>query len=341
VGALKNRDFLYTARVWNLDEMPSVCGLCAKGCSIRVDSLKGEVKRVMARENKDVNGFWVCDRGRVETRFVNSPARLERPLGRQGAMGWDAALKQAAEALKKAGEDKAGAWGIVHASATNEELWLFRRLVKDTLGIENIAVLACPDVAPLAFPGFKAPADGNANRLGCQVLLGVKNAEESVARFNEAGARGDVRHVIMLSGLQREAREADEIITKAGLRDSLAREQLKNFVLLDFQKTALCEHAHCTLPTQTHFEQGGSFINADMRLQAFRAALPFPLKGRPATETLQDLLAALSPEAKAGTAKPRVIVGAAALFDEMAKSVPQFAAHSHLSLIRQKGAPLL
>ncbi|MCC6573447.1 MAG: (2Fe-2S)-binding protein [Planctomycetes bacterium] len=355
VGALKNKDFLYTARVWNLDEMPGVCGLCAKGCAIRVDSLKGDIKRVMARENLDVNGFWVCDNTRLDFKWANSPKRMDRPHTRQGDVSWEKGLTLAHDALTKARSDKESAWALIHASATNEELYLFRKLFKETLGIENIAVMALPDGEALNFPQFKSPADRNANRFGAQMILGVKNAEESTAKFIAAAEAGTVKHAIVCAGFAHGV-QGIEPVAKA-----LGSQSVQNITVIDFQQSLLTELAHLTLPSQTYFETGGSWVNCDLRLQAFRASLPFPLKGRAMTEIFQDLIAKLAtPEqpsatttigdngvavavavAASTTVKPRVIIGAAAIFDELVKAVPQFAGHSHLSLIRSKGAKLL
>jgi NADH-quinone oxidoreductase subunit G len=180
VGALKNKDFLYTARVWNLDENAGVCGLCSKGCATRVDSLKGVVKRIMARENLEVNGFWVCDQGRLDHKWVNSEKRFDRPLVKGGSgdrsVAWATGYSRAAEALKKMGAEKGEAWILAQASATNEELWLVKQ-ISLALGIENLAVMAAPDREPINYPGFKAPKDANANRLGAQIILGVSSAE--------------------------------------------------------------------------------------------------------------------------------------------------------------------
>ena len=362
VGALKNKDFLYTARVWNLDENPGVCGLCSKGCATRVDSLKGVVKRIMARENLDVNGWWVCDQGRLDHKWVNSDKRYDRPLvksatGTDKSVSWSKGFTLATEALQKAAAEKDSAWALVHASATNEELWLFKMLV-DSLGITNRAVIAAPDREPIVLKAFQAPKDSNANRAGARIILGIDNAEDSISRFVAASKAGSVKHVFVLSGLPHGFEGL------APVTEALGQQSVSNIVAIDFQQGLLTELANVSLASQTWFENGGSWVNADNRLQAFRAALPFGLKGRPATEILQELLTRVStsgsqpgtapagsptPEtntsaatatATATAATPKVILGPAALFDELAPQVPQFTGHSHLSLIRTKGTKL-
>ena len=65
VGALTSREFRFKQRVWFLTSGNSVCQECARGCSVRVDTYKGEVLRLVPRDNPQVNGPWMCDYGRL------------------------------------------------------------------------------------------------------------------------------------------------------------------------------------------------------------------------------------------------------------------------------------
>jgi NADH-quinone oxidoreductase subunit G len=361
VGALKNRDFLYTARVWNLDEMPGTCGLC-------------EVVRVMARENPNVNGFWVCDQTRLDYKWINSPKRIDLPHTKEGAVSWQKGYDLAAEGLKSAAQSPDKAWAVAHATMTNEELFLFKKLIA-RLGITRVAVMSEPDKAPLDFPGFKSPADANANRHGVQIVLGIDDCEASVQRFVAACEGGEVEHVFVWAGLPHGTPES---ITRA-----LGTEKIRNIVAVDFQRSLLTELANVTLPVTTYVETAGSWVNHEWLLQAFRAALRHPREGRVGTELLQELLYAVtegehegevsshgtpqgvgaddpmeSPVVQRGwegsatipvfagsgevAVKARkMIVGPAAVFAQMASELPQFGGHTHLSLIKSNGAKLL
>jgi NADH-quinone oxidoreductase subunit G len=377
VGALKNRDFLYTARVWNMDEMPGVCGLCAKGCAVRVDSLAGQgVTRVMGRENRNVNDWWVCDRGRLDYKWINSPQRIDTPLTPQGHVGWEKGYELAMDALTRASADSTRAWAVGHASMTNEELYLFKQLI-GKLGISNVALMAEPDVEPLEFPGFKAPADGNANRLGARILLGIDDAEASAKRFADACGRGEVAHAFVWSGLPHGMETQGAVIEALG--------KVGNIVAVDFRRSALTDRAAVTLAGTTYVETAGSWVNHEMLLQAFRAALPYPREGRVGTEILQELIHRLdeagaeepqervttplgrpagdpykqgvrqrgaegsatipviegSGQVALGTRARKLIIGPAAVFNRMAEEVSQFSGHSHLKLIQSNGAPLV
>ena len=64
VGALTSKDFRFQQRVWYLKTAPSLCIGCSTGCNIDVDYNEEGVWRVRPRFNEDVNGHWMCDKGR-------------------------------------------------------------------------------------------------------------------------------------------------------------------------------------------------------------------------------------------------------------------------------------
>jgi NADH-quinone oxidoreductase subunit G len=71
-------------RKWDLRATPSICPHCAVGCNITVQERAGTLRRVVNRYNPTLNGYFICDRGRFGTGFVNSPARLKTSHDRIG-----------------------------------------------------------------------------------------------------------------------------------------------------------------------------------------------------------------------------------------------------------------
>ena len=70
VGALTSKDFRFSQRVWFLKSAESICQGCAKGCNIFIDHNKMKYKddliyRFRPRRNDVVNGFFICDEGRL------------------------------------------------------------------------------------------------------------------------------------------------------------------------------------------------------------------------------------------------------------------------------------
>jgi len=63
-------------RKWDLQMAPSVCVHCAVGCNISVGERYGSLRRVINRYNHQVNGYFLCDRGRFGYEFVNSGDRI-------------------------------------------------------------------------------------------------------------------------------------------------------------------------------------------------------------------------------------------------------------------------
>jgi NADH-quinone oxidoreductase subunit G len=99
-------------RKWDLQTAPSVCVHCALGCNIIPGERYGQLRRVRNRYNHEVNGYFLCDRGRFGYEFVNSERRIREPLLRQ-AGGAQLAPAAADEALRRAGAILAGSAGVV------------------------------------------------------------------------------------------------------------------------------------------------------------------------------------------------------------------------------------
>lgn len=62
-------------RKWDLQSAPSVCTGCALGCNTIPGERYGKLKRIHNRFNHDVNGYFLCDRGRYGGAFVNDENR--------------------------------------------------------------------------------------------------------------------------------------------------------------------------------------------------------------------------------------------------------------------------
>ena len=143
VGALTATAYRFKARPWELKRTPSVCNNCSVGCNVRVDVRVDKVMRLMSRTNDDVDDGWLCDRGRWDFDFVNSQ-RLRTPLIRRNgqlvAATWDEAFYMIAARLRdiisKHGARAIG--GIGSTRTTNEEAYLFQKLLREVIGTPNV-----------------------------------------------------------------------------------------------------------------------------------------------------------------------------------------------------------
>jgi NADH-quinone oxidoreductase subunit G len=68
------------ARKWDQQFAPSVCVHCALGCNVDAGERYGTVRRIVNRYNHEVNGYFLCDRGRFGYEFVNSERRLRHSV---------------------------------------------------------------------------------------------------------------------------------------------------------------------------------------------------------------------------------------------------------------------
>ncbi|MFA6008410.1 MAG: NADH-quinone oxidoreductase subunit NuoG [Desulfobacteraceae bacterium] len=72
----------HNTRIWDLQTAPSVCVHCGLGCNTLPGERYGLLRRVRNRYNPEINGYFLCDRGRFGYEFVNSLRRLKKPLYR-------------------------------------------------------------------------------------------------------------------------------------------------------------------------------------------------------------------------------------------------------------------
>ncbi len=67
-------------RKWDLTMAPSICQHCSLGCNIIAGERYGDLRMIANRYHGDINGYFICDRGRFGYEFVNAPNRIRQPL---------------------------------------------------------------------------------------------------------------------------------------------------------------------------------------------------------------------------------------------------------------------
>ncbi len=201
VGALTTADFRFGARPWELTNVPSICPHCPVGCnttlSTRLDrdfNGRAMIKRVMPRQNEEVNEIWLCDKGRFGHHFTRSTDRLTDPMVRSAERlvnsTWSEAISSATNLIKSAESNVAV---IAGAGMTNEDLWALRRLVGEgaRLGAWTPAQSGAALVAQVG-----VGVDTNLNQLkaGDAVLVIASDLEEEAPvwrlRIKQAADRG-------------------------------------------------------------------------------------------------------------------------------------------------------
>src|SRR6266849_6712314 len=160
VGALTATAYRFKARPWELKHIPSVCNNCSVGCNARIDVRVDKIMRLVSRTNDALDDGWLCDRGRWGFEFVNSQQRLRTPMMRHDdklePATWDQAFYLIASQFRHiAGRHGAKAiGGIGSTRTTNEEAYLFQKLLREVIGTPNI------DHHHGYFPGPRDPLTG-------------------------------------------------------------------------------------------------------------------------------------------------------------------------------------
>lgn len=139
VGALTSELYRFKARPWDLSKQDSVCSGCSVGCNTHEEYRHGNLLRLTNRENLDVDGGWLCDRGRFNYQFVQSGERVTTPLikkdGNFVAAPWSEAIALVASKLTAAGD----AVGFIGGGKLqNEEQYLLQKLARFVVGTNNI-----------------------------------------------------------------------------------------------------------------------------------------------------------------------------------------------------------
>ena len=139
-GALTERGRRFRGREWELRRVETVCPFCGCGCRI-VLHLKGD--RIV-KVSGGYRGFRLCVKGRFGLSFVHREDRLKAPLIREGdrfrEASWEEALDLVAGKLREIkeryGPDAIA--GLSSAKCTNEENYLFQKLMRAAIGTNNV-----------------------------------------------------------------------------------------------------------------------------------------------------------------------------------------------------------
>jgi NADH-quinone oxidoreductase subunit G len=156
VGALLPTQYRFEARPWEIQNVPTVCGLCPVGCNIQATIREGRVKRILSRNHPEVDEGWLCDKGRFGFSHVRASDRIAEPLRRTGArrleaVDWDTAVAEAERLLRAAGTRVVTA---LSGSESIEQAWALAKLLRVGLGAHN-AVL--PEQASDVADAFALP----------------------------------------------------------------------------------------------------------------------------------------------------------------------------------------
>jgi NADH dehydrogenase/NADH:ubiquinone oxidoreductase subunit G len=139
VGALTSTQYRFEARPWEIQNVPSVCGLCPVGCNISATTREGKVKRIQSRNHPEIDEGWLCDKGRFAYEHLHASDRITAPLRKAGprrfeAISWDDAVDRAEELLRAGGATTVTA---LSGSESVEEAYGLAKLLRQGLGAHS------------------------------------------------------------------------------------------------------------------------------------------------------------------------------------------------------------
>ena len=308
VGAITEKEFRFKRRVWKLKKTPSICVGCSTGCNVTIEYDKNEVFRLKPRDNPDVNKWWMCDQGRLTYKDLNiRENRVAHPLGKTAEgfqeISWENAFSAIREKISELQPTSNEVIGLVDTHASNEELYLFKKLLKEGFDSDQ---LFFPDLEweqPVSdfFINSLITSDKSPNRAGARMvgLMGAKSSEEVTSKI-PTGTK-----VLLVFG---KPFEDENLLSQAG--------NIPLVINIAAWQSGWSETADVTLPGRLHSEKDATYTNKAGRVQRVNTAIRAFHKTRPDWMVLCGLMELLDVDNKADSAE--------AVFQELSENEKGF-----------------
>ena len=308
VGAITEKEFRFKRRVWKLKKTPSICVGCSTGCNVTIEYDKNEVFRLKPRDNPDVNRWWMCDQGRLTYKDLNiRENRVAHPLGKTAEgfqeISWENAFSAIREKISELQPTSNEVIGLVDTHASNEELYLFKKLLKEGFDSDQ---LFFPDLEweqPVSdfFINSLITSDKSPNRAGARMLglKGAKSSEEVTSKI-PTGTK-----VLLVFG---KPFEDENLLSQAG--------NIPLVINIAAWQSGWSETADVTLPGRLHSEKDATYTNKAGRVQRVNTAIRAFHKTRPDWMILCGLMELLDVDNKADSAE--------AVFQELSENEKGF-----------------
>ena len=286
VGAITEKEFRFKRRVWKLKKNHSICTGCSTGCNVTIEHDRNEVFRLKPHENQSVNKWWLCDEGRLTYRKMNErKSRIHQPLGLIGenleGISWEKAYGAIAERIRELKPLPQEVLALTDTHASNEELFLIQKLLKEGFSSENIF---CP------FPKWEQSesdffintlitTDKTPNRAGA-LALHIKGDQKN--KKLKKVIEGELKVVFVLGNPFENELEFKEIIKRTQL-----------VIHIGVFHNSWSEIADVVLPGQFYSEKEGTYTNKNQRVQSTEIAVKALRRTRPEWQIISELSQAL------------------------------------------------
>ena len=136
---------VFQSKSANVDnKVRTTCSYCGVGCNLEASIKDNKVVAINTPKETEVNAGHTCIKGRYAFGFYDHPDRLKSPLikrnGKFEEVSWDEAYdfikKKLNKITKENGADAVA--GISSARCTNEENYVFQKMIRAVIGTNNI-----------------------------------------------------------------------------------------------------------------------------------------------------------------------------------------------------------
>jgi NADH-quinone oxidoreductase subunit G len=256
VGAMTSRDFRFKQRVWFLKKAPGICHGCAKGCNISIDHNREKyqddiIYRFRPRLNEQVNGYFICDEGRLSYKKENEGRLIEARLSNQ-IRPIDDVLAASAKEIEQA--DKIA---VVLSPNCSLEQMVAGKTLAEKLGA-SLSGYSEGYIKQGDGDDFLIQDDKSANRAGL-TLLGIDCTRE--------GFEQGLREAKLLINFNNDLTLTYD---ESALKKLLQGTKVIAVSSHDNKCTAMADMA---IPVASYSEYAGSVINCDNILQKFDKAI--------------------------------------------------------------------
>jgi len=263
VGALTSRDFRFKARVWDMSSTPGICTGCSRGCNMHIWVRDNQILRLTPRENQEVNKYWMCDWGRLNTfKYVNDEkTRINSPRIKSDRFtsdtdvledcDWDAAIARAVSEIKNYNADESAF--IASPFSVLEDNYILKKFASDVIGTDKIAYI--PKIEG-EDDNLLIRADKTPNSRGLE-LLGIKPVD---SEFLNDISEGKIKLLYIIN---------DSIARLSLPHDKIA----ESIIIHAWSWDEFTHKATVVLPSVTYAESNGTFVNFQGRIQRIRPAV--------------------------------------------------------------------
>jgi NADH-quinone oxidoreductase subunit G len=254
-GAFVNRNCLYQPAEWRLVSTPSISTESSVGINTYVLHRGNKIFRIKPRENKYVNDAWISNSARNEHKYFENNKRLTKIMQNGRQVHLEAALLQIVESFLS--NELAV---VCSGNMSLEDQFVLRKLL-DSI-VHNIFFLRKKRDSD----GFLISDDAapNVNGAILNKIITQGKITDDLQELNQKIQAKQCKRILSLN----------EEIFSHGVSYALPDNLEIFYIGTENNKTS--KRATVVIPASTVFENAGTFINRDWRLQKFYKAINPP-----------------------------------------------------------------